>query len=183
MSTIGQQIPPPKTKKRVRTECIIFNLPSKMRSSVLPIFCFPCVNTQIIQPQTIIVCFVFFLIICRSEFGTTNTDFSKFLVFCWEMLWPCLWLCLDYCFCFVTISVAYNKFSVFKKDFFLFCFLFVNLCCAFKNGKNFWLLDLRHLKMKTMKIWSIAVQTYQTPIADKFLIEEAEIMKATQFSF
>lgn len=37
--------------------------------------------------------------------------------------------------------------------------------------------------MKTMKIWSIAVQTYQTPIADKFLIEEAEIMKATQFSF
>lgn len=82
-----------KNKKTcVRTECIIFNLPSKMRSSVLPIFCFPCVNTQIIQPQTIIVCFVFFLIICRSEFGTTNTDFSKFLVFCWEMLWPCLWL-------------------------------------------------------------------------------------------
>lgn len=93
-----------------------------------------------------------------------------------------LTFCLDYCCFFVlSLSVAYNKFSVFKKDF-LFCFLFVNLCCAFKNGKNFWLLDLRHLKMKTMKIWSIAVQTYQTPIADKFLIE-AEIMKATQFSF
>lgn len=143
-----------------------------MRSSVLPIFCFPCVNTQIIQPQTIIVCFVFFLIICRSEFGTTNTDFSKFLVFCWEMLWPCLWLSvlITVVFCFVTISVAYNKFSVFKKDFFCFVFLFVNLCCAFKNGKNFWLLDLRHLKMKTMKIWSIAVQTYRLQLQINFLL-------------
>lgn len=114
----------PQNKKTcVRTECIIFNLPSKMRSSVLPIFCFPCVNTQIIQPQTIIVCFVFFLIICRSEFGTTNTDFSKFLVFCWEMLWPCLWLCLDYC-CFVLSQYLLHtiNFQFLKKIFF--CFVF-----------------------------------------------------------
>lgn len=93
-----------------------------------------------------------------------------------------LTFCLDYC-CFVLSQYLLHtiNFQFLKKIFFV--LLFVNLCCAFKNGKNFWLLDLRHLKMKTMKIWSIAVQTYQTPIADKFLIEEAEIMKATQFSF